>query len=75
MNRAKLKKLINYLILIVSVLMLITGYGITKYQIVSKLSFGFLQKSNAFLIHSKLATLFIILLILHVALSWKIFKK
>jgi hypothetical protein len=57
---------ISILLLAVSLLLLLTGFGITEPGIITPLTGGLLEKSTAFRIHTWLWGPFLILLILHV---------
>ena len=61
------------MLLIVTVVFLITGFGITEFRTVETLTFGWLTKNLAFKIHNNLWLPFIILLILHICLPF-VFK-
>jgi cytochrome b subunit of formate dehydrogenase len=65
-NRQLIKKIIYWLLAVVVIVYLITGFGITEYRIVETLTFGLLTKSLAHRIHINIAIPFIILLILHI---------
>jgi len=67
------KKIIHWLLLVVTILFLITGFGITEFRVVEALTFGWLTKSLALKMHDSLWIPFIILLILHLCLPF-IFK-
>jgi cytochrome b561 len=67
------KRTIYWLLTIVAVIFLITGFGITEFGTVETLTFGLLTKNLAFKIHSNLWIPFIILLIMHICLPF-IFK-
>ena len=64
-----LVRAIHWLLAIIAVLFLISGFGITEFRVVETLTFGLLSKSLAFKIHDALWTPFIILLGLHIFLS------
>ena len=68
-----LRKLAAWLFLLVIVLYVITGFGITKYQVVGKLSFGLLTKALSFKIHSVLIWPLIILAVVHVGQAYGLF--
>ena len=59
---------IHWLLTVVIIVYLITGFGITEYRIVEPLTFGLLTKSLAHKIHMNLEIPLIILLILHICL-------
>jgi cytochrome b subunit of formate dehydrogenase len=65
-NRQIIKKTIHWLLTVVVIIYLITGFGITEYRIVETLTFGLLTKSLAHKIHINIVIPFIILLILHI---------
>ena len=68
-NRALFKKTIHWLLAILVILYLITGFGITEFRTVETLTFGLLTKNLAFKIHNNLWIPFVILLGLHIFLS------
>jgi cytochrome b subunit of formate dehydrogenase len=68
------KKIIAWLLAIVTVLYLVSGFGITEFRTVGTLTFGSLTKNLAFKIHDNLWIPFIILLVLHICLP-SIFKQ
>jgi cytochrome b subunit of formate dehydrogenase len=67
------RKTIIWLLAIVIVLYLVSGFGITEFRTVETLTFGLLTKNLAFKIHNILWIPFAILLILHLCLPF-IFK-
>ena len=64
------KRVICWLLLVVIITYGISGFGITEYRTVESLTFGLLTKSLAFKIHDSLMVPFIILLVLHITLSY-----
>jgi hypothetical protein len=58
---------IAWLLLAVTVVYLVSGFGITNQEIVGPLTAGFLGKALAFRLHDVLWLPFIALLVLHVA--------
>lgn len=60
------KRLVRWLLLVVIILYIITGFGITEYRIVELLTFGSLTKSLSFKIHNVLIIPFVALLGLHI---------
>ena len=70
-----LRKIVRWLLFLVSGLLILSGFGITQYQTVNKLTLGFLDKAQFFQMHIFLAIPFLILLLLHIALSSKIFRR
>jgi len=65
-NQRVMKGTIHWLLTVLVIIYLITGFGITEYRIVEPLTFGLLTKSLAQKIHINLEIPFIILLILHI---------
>ena len=65
-NQRLMKGTIHWLLTVLVIIYLITGFGITEYRIVEPLTFGLLTKSLALKIHINLEIPFIILLILHI---------
>ena len=61
-----IKRIVHWLLTIMIVLYLITGFGITEFRVVEALTFGLLSKNLAFKIHSNLWIPFIVLLGLHI---------
>jgi thiosulfate reductase cytochrome b subunit len=68
-NLLLLKSLIHWLLLIVTILYLLTGLGITQYQTVEAITFGLLNKNLSFNIHENLLAPFVTLLVLHIVVS------
>ena len=64
-----LKRIIQYLLLVFSVLMVITGLGITEPGIIGLLTGGILGKMPSYRLHFFLWGPFVIILIIHVYLS------
>jgi hypothetical protein len=52
--------------MVVAIVYLVTGFGITEYRIFETLTFGLLTKSLAHQIHMNLEIPFIVLLVLHI---------
>ncbi len=69
------KIITRWLLFIVSGLFILSGYGITEYQTVSKITFGLLGKAESFRLHSFLVWPFIILLLAHVAMASNFFRR
>jgi hypothetical protein len=51
--------------MVVAIVFLVSGFGITEFRIVETLTFGLLTKSLAFKIHEVVWIPFVILLVLH----------
>ena len=69
----KVKRIVHWSLLVAIILYLVTGLGITEYNTVELLTFGLLNKNISFTIHDALLVPFVILLVLHVAITvgWK----
>jgi hypothetical protein len=65
-NQRPMKVTIHWLLTVVVIIYLITGFGITEYRIIESLTFGLLTKSLAHKIHMNLEIPFMILLVLHI---------
>lgn len=66
LKRNLAKQVVRWLLLVVIVVYVVTGFGITEYRVVESLTFGLLTKPLAFKIHNNLLILFLVLLILHI---------
>ena len=64
-----IKTLTHVLLTIIIILFIITGFGITNYQIIESLTLGGLSKPLSFQIHTNLILPLIILLVLHISFS------
>jgi cytochrome b561 len=65
-NQQRVKKTIHWLLTVLVIVYLLTGFGITEFRIVEPLTFGLLTKSLAQKIHINLEIPFIVLLVLHI---------
>jgi cytochrome b subunit of formate dehydrogenase len=66
--QCSVRKTIIWLLAIVLVLYLVSGFGITRFRIVEAATFGLLTRDLSFKIHNNLLIPFVILLILHLCL-------
>ncbi len=64
-----LKRFVHWLLLILTIVYLLTGLGITQYRIMESITFGLLSKNLSFKIHDNLLVPFVILLVLHMIVS------
>jgi len=69
-----IRKIVQWLLLAVIVLFLITGFGISEFRVVETITFGWLTKSWALKLHDNLWIPFVVLLALHVLLPL-VFKR
>jgi hypothetical protein len=65
----RVRIVVHVLLMIVTALFLISGLGITRYQLIGPLTLGLLSKSRAFWLHSWLKWPFIIFLALHIYIT------
>jgi cytochrome b subunit of formate dehydrogenase len=65
------KRIIHWLLLITAIAVIITGFGIIDYQLVTAATLGLLNKDLSFQIHINLWPVFLVLLVLHVYLTAK----
>jgi cytochrome b subunit of formate dehydrogenase len=63
------ERIIQWLLLVVTLIYVITGLGITQFRIIEPATFGLLSKNLSFVIHDNLLIPFIVLLILHVTVK------
>jgi thiosulfate reductase cytochrome b subunit len=70
-----IRKTNAYLALVTVLMYIITGYGITRYQLVEKITFGLLNKALSFQIHSYLISPLIIFLLIHLLFACNIFRR
>jgi len=71
LNNKNVKRVIHYGLLVIIVLYIITGFGITRNNIIGPLTFELLSKPNAAIIHSYLIYPLIIFLYLHLVITYK----
>jgi cytochrome b subunit of formate dehydrogenase len=65
-----MERFAHWLLLAVTALFLISGFGISDYRIVESLTLGLLTKNLSFRIHSNLSILLVALLGLHIYLVY-----
>jgi len=68
------RRTIQWLLLAVTILFLITGFGITEFRVVETITLGWLTKSWALRLHDNLWIPFVVLLVLHIGLPL-VFKR
>ncbi len=62
-------RIVHVLVTILIILYLITGLGITQYQLITSLTGGLLDKALSFKLHSWLFWPFVVVLALHIGLA------
>ena len=69
-----IKRITHWLLLVVTILFLITGFGISEFRVVETITLGWLTKSWALRLHDNLWIPFVVLLVLHLCLPF-IFRR
>ena len=64
-NQDLFKRIIHWLLAVLLVIYLVTGFGITEFRTIESITLGLLTKNLAFKVHENLWIPFIILLGLH----------
>jgi len=67
----QVKRAVHWSLIITTLIVLISGLGITEYRTVEFLTLGALTKQLSFKLHTNLSVLFVLLLILHIHFSTK----
>jgi thiosulfate reductase cytochrome b subunit len=75
MARWNLRWAVGWLLLAFALLLVITGLGITDWQVVEPATFGLLGKALSFQLHSVLWVPFLAILIAHILLSCRAGKR
>jgi len=71
MNSKLLFRILHWLLMIIVILFILSGYGITEYRLIESITFGLLSKPLAFQIHFYLIYPFLLLLIIHILIPTK----
>ncbi|MFH0860712.1 MAG: hypothetical protein V1921_05880 [Candidatus Altiarchaeota archaeon] len=66
MSLKTFKKTVHWSLAALVVIYIVTGFGITQYRTVERLTGGLLTKSISFTLHNNIEIPFIILLVLHI---------
>lgn len=61
------ERIIQWALLVVTFLYILSGFGITEFRIIEAVTFGLLSKNLSFAIHDSLLIPFIVLLAVHIA--------
>lgn len=69
MRSRNLRRIIGWLLLVLSILLVITGLGITEWRTVEAVTFGLLPKALAFQLHTLLWIPFLVVLAGHMILT------
>lgn len=75
MTKRQLIKLVHWLLLALTIILVVSGLGITQYQVVSTLTFGLLSKALAFKLHLSLWIPFVVVFAAHVVLTTRLFRR
>jgi len=69
--RRTLERATHWLLLVAIILYVVSGYGITEFRVVERITFGLLSKPLAFRMHSILTMPFLLLLGLHIYFTYR----
>jgi cytochrome b subunit of formate dehydrogenase len=69
--RRTLEKATHWLLSVAIVLYVVSGYGISEFRVVERITFGLLSKQLAFRMHTILTMPFLVLLGLHIYFTYK----
>jgi cytochrome b subunit of formate dehydrogenase len=61
------ERIIQWTLLVATLIYILTGLGITYFRVIEAATFGLLSKNLSFAIHDNLLIPFIVLLVLHIA--------
>ncbi len=75
MARWNLRRAVGWLLLAFALLLVISGLGITEWQIVEAVTFGLLPKALSFQLHNVLWIPFLAILTVHLLLSCRAGKR
>jgi hypothetical protein len=75
MARMNYRRIIGWLLLVLSILLVVTGLGITEWRTVEAVTLGLLPKSLAFQLHTLLWIPFLIVLAGHLVLSCRPLRR
>lgn len=67
----KWKRIVRWTLLVAVIVYIISGLGILYPAVVGPLTFGLLGKGTAFTLHVNLLVPFLVLIVAHIALTWK----
>ena len=75
-NVRLLRKLVHWSLLILAMVMVVSGLGITESRLIEAGTFGLLHKANAFKLHLALWIPFVLLLLIHLVLTtWPLTRR
>jgi len=75
MNRRRVATIVHWSLLVLTLLVVVTGLGITEYRVVTAVTFGLLGKALAFKLHLWLWIPFVVVFVAHVALTVRPFRR
>ena len=70
-TRRTLEKATHRLLTVAIILYVVSGYGITEFRVVERITFGLFSKPLAFRMHSILTVPFLVLLGLHIYFTYR----
>jgi thiosulfate reductase cytochrome b subunit len=68
-------RIVHWSLLVLTLLVVVTGLGITEYQVVTASTFGLLGKALAFKLHLWLWIPFVVIFVAHVVLTVRPFRR
>jgi thiosulfate reductase cytochrome b subunit len=71
MDKKLIRKIVHWGLLVIIIIFIITGLGITRYRVTESITLGLLTKPIAYQIHSYLILPLIVFLYLHILFTWK----
>ena len=69
--RRTLEKATHWLLAVAIILYVVSGYGISEFRVVERITFGLLSKPLAFRMHTILTMPFLVLLGLHIYFTYR----
>jgi hypothetical protein len=75
MRAQNLRRPVGWLLLALSILLVITGLGITEWRTMEAVTLGLLPKALSYQLHTLLWIPFLIVLVVHMALSCRPWKR
>jgi thiosulfate reductase cytochrome b subunit len=75
MDYRRIANTVHWSLLVLTLLVVVTGLGITEYQVITAVTFGLLGKALAFKLHLWLWIPFVIVFVAHVVLTVRPFGR
>ena len=74
-DKRTIAKAVHWLLLVLTVLLVISGLGITEYQVITAITFGLLGKATSFKLHLWLWIPFLLVFVAHVLLTTGVVRR